>query len=156
MKKLIALMLVCAFITGALTACGGHVDSEYSVSEICSKITESAGISDMILMPEDDLESIYGLDLNTYDEYIFAQGSKAPMAAEYIFIVKTSNPDARAQVKAFMTDHIDSCKTLMEGYVPDQYPYAAEAKVTECGNYIYMIMSSKRAELVKAIGGYIK
>lgn len=96
-----------------------------------------------------DLRNIYGLDSKDLDSYIFYR-PKTNMDAEEILICKTENPQ---EIKEKVDKRIEKQEESFKNYARDKYDLLEDRYYQVEGDYLILVVSEKKDDLVKVIKG---
>ncbi len=148
MKKITALLLVLVTVCG-LCACGGKPESNVSVKDVFAKMKSDVAFpTEMMETDADYIKNQLGLDVNDYEEFIFAAGEDILMA-EKIILVKLKDSKDADTVKTKLEKYAKEQAIVFNGYVPEQGKVAESAVVVAKGKYVYLLMSSQVNALKK-------
>ena len=146
MKKITALLLILAIACG-LCACGSKQSAP--VSEVYAKMIADVQFpTEMLKMDDDFFVNTFGFELGNFEEYVFAKGEDV-LLAENIIIIKVKDGQDVNAIKTKLEKFVTEQTAVFSSYVPEQSKVAEKSVVAVKGNYVYMLMSSKVAELKK-------
>lgn len=117
-----------------------------TLEEIYTQMEENVELSPMLKLEDDYITNYYGVDLETFDEYVFRTAENA-LLAETIIMVKMKDGESSESVVKLLENIIKQKKAELENYLPEQFKIVEKSKVTTNGNYVILIISSKKAEL---------
>lgn len=156
MKKQVVLMIfsLCLLFTAG---CGSKGDSEPvpALEEIYTQMTEQVELPPMIRMEDDYLTDYYGADLSTFEEYIFAAAEDA-LLAEMIVMVKLNDGESSDAVVKLLENIIKQKKSEMDNYFPEQFYIAEQGEVFTNGNYVTLLISAHKDELLEQLPDALK
>ncbi len=117
-----------------------------TLEEIYTQMEENVELSPMLKLEDDYITNYYGVDLATFDEYVFMTAENA-LLAETIIMVKMKDGESSESIVKLLENIIQQKKTELENYLPEQFKIVEKSEVTTNGNYVILIISSKKAEL---------
>ncbi len=155
MKKTMAILAVAVMLM--LTACGnGGNAANVTVSDIYSKIKSDVTFDTAIIEMNDDyFSNQFGFDLSTFEEYLYLK-SEDVMLAENIIIIKVKDGTDTAAVKTKLDKFVTEQTSIFASYAPAQSKIVEGSIVAVKGNLVYLLMSSKAAELKTVIESLTK
>lgn len=134
MKKIyVILTLTLLLITGCGSENASSVDIKGAESALDKKYTE------MVAFTDSELESIYGLDLSIFEEYVIKSSSK--MSGDFYAIIKVNSSDKKA-AKDAMDGLFEVLKKQSNLYSPEAVKVLEERRETSIGDFLIYIASS--------------
>ena len=161
MKKRGLLIIAGCFLSLCLlTGCGKKEDNREAVvtqtlEEIYTQMETNVELPTMVRLEDDYITNYYGADLSTFDEYVFAAAEDA-LLAENIILVKMKDGESNEAVVKLLNNIIKQKKTELESYLPEQYKIVEKSEVITNGDYVVLIISSKKAELLEQLPDALK
>ncbi|MGN0507217.1 MAG: DUF4358 domain-containing protein [Lachnospiraceae bacterium] len=161
MKKRGLLIIAGCFLSLCLlTGCGKKEDNREAVvtqtlEEIYTQMETNVELPTMVRLEDDYITNYYGADLSTFDEYVFAAAEDA-LLAENIILVKMKDGESNEAVVKLLNNIIKQKKTELESYLPEQYKIVEKSEVVTNGDYVVLIISSKKAELLEQLPDALK
>ena len=161
MKKRGLLIIAGCFLSLCLlTGCGKKEDNREAVvtqtlEEIYTQMETNVELPTMVRLEDDYITNYYGADLSTFDEYVFAAAEDA-LLAENIILVKMKDGESNEAVVKLLNNIIKQKKTELESYLPEQYKIVEKSEVITNGDYVALIISSKKAELLEQLPDALK
>ena len=86
---------------------------------------------------------------------MFAAAEDA-LLAENIILVKMKDGERNEAVVKLLNNIIKQKKTELESYLPEQYKIVEKSEVITNGDYVVLIISSKKAELLEQLPDALK
>ena len=86
---------------------------------------------------------------------MFAAAEDA-LLAENIILVKMKDGESNEAVVKLLNNIIKQKKTELESYLPEQYKIVEKSEVITNGDYVVLIISSKKAELLEQLPDALK
>jgi len=161
MKKNIVVFLLCLLLGGCMfVGCGASDNKEQTtvdmtLEQIYTQMTEKVEMPTMVRMDEEYITNYYGIDLNAFDEYVFAAAEDA-LLAENIILVKVKDGQSTEPVVEILEKIIKQKKAELESYLPEQFKIVEKSSVVTKGNYVILIISSKKGELEEQLPEALK
>ena len=161
MKKRGLLIIAGCFLSLCLlTGCGkkennGEAAVTQTLEEIYAQMETNVELPEMVRLEDDYITNYYGADLSTFDEYVFAAAEDA-LLAENIILVKMKDGESNEAVVKLLNNIIKQKKTELESYLPEQYKIVEKSEVITNGDYVALIISSKKAELLEQLPDALK
>ncbi|MDY6016561.1 MAG: hypothetical protein SPI97_03000, partial [Oscillospiraceae bacterium] len=75
MKRVISVFLAAAVCLCLLASCTGK-EVKKPLSEIYASVSASDGMPEMSVMPDSLIETLFGVDLSQFEEYVFAEAAE--------------------------------------------------------------------------------
>lgn len=142
MKKSIALMLILCLLAVAAVGCGNSASSTsnkaYNMTDIISKIEETAPVAMAGDVDDTYVQSVLGLSTDDYEEYA-GKYSMANVNVDTLLIVK-AKPGKTDTVKAALEKQRDNLAAMNEMYLQDQYEKAKNGLVIVKGDYVALVI----------------
>lgn len=154
MKRAFLCLLGALFI---LSGCGNSEKAEkelLSAEAIFAEIESEVGVTEYNVLNASYIENYYGIDMETLDEYYcIAPKNLSDVDTVLIFKVREgqSAETLKKAVEAVRTQKLDE----MRDYMPQQYKVMEKSKVVVDGNYVYLVISEKAAEIESIIEKHI-
>lgn len=152
MKKSIVVFIAGLLLCGCIfIGCGAGGNKEQAtvdkaLEEIYTQMIDKVEMPLMVRMDEDYITNYYGIDLTVFDEYVFAAAEDA-LLAENIILVKVKEGQSTDPVVEILEKIIKQKKVELENYLPEQFKIVEKSSVVTKGNYVILIISSKKSEL---------
>lgn len=145
---IVGLLLSFCLFAGCGDKSGDEKKTEVTqtLEEIYTQMEENVELSPMLKLEDDYITNYYGVDLSTFDEYVFMTAENA-LLAETIIMVKMKEGESSEAVVKLLENIIKQKKAELENYLPEQFKIVEKSEVTTNGNYVILIISSKKAEL---------
>ena len=154
MKRVISIVLAAILMVGVLSACGAKKDVDFKtvMSDINSKYSLS-GLK--TLESTDDLNRYYAI--NTADIKQFA-AELSTAASQYteIVLVEANDQTAADNVKKQLEAHLAGQLSNAKSYDADQVAMIESCSVKQTGNFVYLVVSDKFAEITGEIEAALK
>lgn len=148
-KRHLFLFLSLLFCLLLLPGCGNSKTQETeieSLSALYEQMIAGVELPSMIQMEEDYITNYYGIDLSTFEEYVFAAAEDA-LLAENIILLKLKDGEDNSSIVALLETMIKQKKFELESYLPEQYKIVEKSSVATSGNYVVLIISSQKEAL---------
>jgi len=150
MKKF-ALLLITLLGLFAVTGCGNSsadtpAPVTQSLEEIYTQMLENVDMPVMVRMEDDYIINYYGVDLSSFEEYVFATAENA-LLAENIILVKMKEGQSNESIVKLLENIIQQKKNELESYLPEQFKIVEKSSVEIRDNYVILLISSKKSEL---------
>ena len=134
-----------------LCSCGGKSNSDVTASELLKAAEESgASFDEMESVTKDDIKYYYELEEGWYDDFA-AEISGNQAYADEIVVVKASSSENVKKVSDALKSRIESRKTTLQSYAPEEYDKLCKSSVETKGNYVYLVVNSDIKTAQKAL-----
>ncbi len=124
-------------------------DGEKTVAAFWDELKNDHGFEfpDAMSLSDQELSDMYGIDAALVEEYV-AEIPLMNVQATEIFIAKVKDGEMDA-VKAGIQSRLDSLDELWSRYLPDQYELVQNHQLVEEGNFIFLAIHEKAAEMAE-------
>lgn len=109
----------------------------------------------MIHMEDAYLTDYYGVDLQAFEEYVFAAAEDA-LLAEMIVMVKLNEGESSDAIVKLLENIIKQKKSEMDNYFPEQFYIAEKGEVFVNGSYVTLLISAHKEELLEQLPDALK
>ena len=152
MKKLLALLLAFACVFGV--SCVKVKQLNCTVDELFDKICKANAEGEMYAYSADRIAEI-GIAPDLYESGRFMVPEETA-GVETVAFFKAKSDGSAKTIKAALEAFVKATQVDQKDYNADNYKVALEAVVVECDNYVYLVMSSAKAAILKVIDENLK
>ena len=121
-----------------------------TVSEIYQDIVDHVELVSPVEMDGETISSYYGIEPETLEDYIFVVSEDAT-SAETVVIMKVKDTEKIEDIKSALELVIDEKRAEMENYLPEQFQIVDESAVESKDDYVWLVISEKRADILARI-----
>ena len=148
MRKIICAGLLLLTIL-LLPGCGENASEvkAYDFSKIYPAMTEINDMPDMLLLPADKAELLYGIDPDICIQEFLAICQDS-LRADEIWLIEAVDNNSAGRIEEYAKMHIDQKSKELKNYLPDQYNVMQKAKLIRNGNYVILLISPAVDELM--------
>jgi len=151
MGKFLKTILAVIMSGMVLCSCGGKTSPNLTASELLKAAAESgAAFEEMESVTKDDIKYYYEIEEGWYDEFA-AEISGNPAFADEIVVVKASSSENVKKVSDALKSRVESRKTTLQSYAPDEYNKLTKSSVETKGNYVYLVVNGDIKTAQKAL-----
>lgn len=125
---------------------------DVDVNAVAEKLIETGVFTDLINVPENDLEEVYGLDVSKIKQYVYRCTLNPYSDLSEIAIFEAADADYVDALRKFLENHINTNKTTAQGYSdPAQYQMIEPTEVKVVGNFVYAVVGQNYNDLMKIL-----
>ena len=151
MKRVISVFLAAAVCLCLLASCTGK-EAKKPLSEIYASVSASDGMPEMSVMPYSLIETLFGVDLSQFEEYVFAEAAEPDINADAIILIRLKDGADKAGVIASLGTYLESVKSNTQSYSPENYAKTAQSEVSEASDgTIYLIITENYSSAVSKL-----
>lgn len=164
-KKFLLFATTLLFALCLITGCGEKNTKESNteesnivdktLEEIYTQMIENVELPTMIRLEDDYITNYYGLELSTFEEYVFAVAEDA-LLAENIILIKMKDGESNEAVANLLENIVEQKKSEFESYLPEQFKIVEKSEVVINENYIVLIISSQKDMLEEQLPTALK
>ena len=154
--KIMALVMALICAVSVFASCGETKKSELkiTVSELYTKLEAKCGCAEGMInylpnVPDSVLDAT-GIEASLYSDGIYAVAGDFVSAETVAFFVATSEENAKTIATRLENKKAEIVSTN-KNYNADNYAIANDGVVVTDGVYVYMVISSKKTEIVNTI-----
>lgn len=139
------------------TISGGEqtTKEEKALTEVYDEIAENVELPKMVVLNDNYIANYFGIELSGLEEYIFTNAEEV-IYADTIIIMKAKADTDKEVLQEALETMIEHKKSELENYLPDQFKIVEKSKVQVSGDYIYLVISEKEADIKAIIEKYVK
>ncbi len=145
--QIVGLFLLLALL---LCACGQNEDKTWNVEELYRKMTDTANLPEMILVPSDKSVYLYGIAEEDCVQELIAISSDS-MLADEIWLLEATDENTADKLESLARQRAEQKAAELKNYAPEQYQVVQDAKMIRQGKMIALIITPEAAELTKLI-----
>ena len=139
MKKMIALLLICALVL-SLAACGGKTEEPKNVDLKALYASLEGQLPQMLVLDGDLLTNFLGINASDYPQVIAAICAEG-LRVDEVWLVETSGEDSMAVAKTLAENRLKARAEETVSYNPEQYAIVEKAELFTMGNYLILLVS---------------
>lgn len=128
---------------------------EVPLSDIYAEIEAAVELPKMVILNDNYIANYFGIDLDTLDEYVFANAEEV-IYADTVIMMKAKADTDKESLKEALNTMVEHKKTELENYLPEQFKIVEKSAVQMKGDYVYLVISEKEADIEAVIAEYIK
>lgn len=174
MNRAYAKMAVVIAMTGLMLAGCGSQDSSQAtdvasqtttteaateavkpLADIYAEIEEKVELPKMVVLNDNYIANYFGIDLESLDEYVFSNAEEV-IYADTVIMMKAKAETDKEVLKEALDTMISHKKAELENYLPEQFKIVEKSGVQVKGEYVYLVISEKAADIESVIEQYIK
>lgn len=174
MNRAYAKMAVVIAMTGLMLAGCGSKDSSQAtdapsqmttmetateavkpLADIYAEIEEKVELPKMVVLNDNYIANYFGIDLESLDEYVFTNAEEV-IYADTVIMMKAKAETDKEVLKEALNTMISHKKAELENYLPEQFKIVEKSEVQVKGEYVYLVISEKAADIESVIEQYIK
>ncbi len=125
-----------------------------SLSDIYAEIEEKAELPKMVVLNDNYIANYFGIDLAALEEYVFANAEEV-IYADTVIIMKAKPETDKEVLKDALNTLIEHKKAELENYLPEQFKIVEKSEVQISGDYVYLVISEKAADIKAVLEQYI-
>lgn len=137
------------------TTVAEETTSEKPLADIYTEIEETAELPKMVVLNDNYIANYFGIDLETLDEYVFTNAEEV-IYADTVIMMKAKPGTDKETLKEALDTMITHKKAELENYLPEQFKIVEKAEIQVKGDYVYLVISEKSADIEAVIAQYIK
>ena len=170
MKRLLALLMAVMMLAAVFAACGeekkedsgsGNANSQdaaasVDLSEILNTVNDTYNISESTVKGlkkvegADALDRYYMISADTVKQFAAERSSSSDNFTEIVLIEVKDASDVD-QVVTKLNSRLDSQRNTAKSYSPESSEMLEGCEVKTNGNFVYMVIDEKQADIVKTI-----
>ena len=132
----------------------GEVQELQSLQQIYEEITASVELCSPMLITDEILLNYYNINAEDLDEYVFEMSEDAT-SAEMVVMMKILDSAKMEEVKTNLETELSYKKYELEDYLPEEYEIVNSAVVKTDGEYLWLVVSHKEAQISEIIEKYL-
>lgn len=149
-RKSLKIAILAAACAAVLCSCGGNSDKATANELILAAKNCGAEFQEMEKVETSDIKYYYNLDESWYSDFAAVVSGNQAFADE-IVVIKASSSSNVDNIKNALEERIQSRKTTLESYAPDEYQKLCNSSVKTKGDYVYLVVGDDINEAEKAI-----
>ncbi|MBC8590918.1 DUF4358 domain-containing protein [Wansuia hejianensis] len=146
-RGIIMLVIIIFIITGCSSK--NTIDSNISFKDLETKIKGIANMSNMNVGDMESLESLYGINKDEIEDFIFYT-STTNIKADEIVVLKVKDSSKIDEIKAKISKRIDEQTMKFQDYLPEEY-YLIEKHILKSKNDCILFVILEEAENVEKV-----
>nr|WP_316623528.1 DUF4358 domain-containing protein [uncultured Ruminococcus sp.] len=156
MKRIIALVLAALMMAAVFTACGGGSAKNVDLKSVLETVNSQFGLEGLKSL--DDAKSLNRYYTIGEDEVKQFAGELSTAASQYteVVMVEGNDADAATKIAAALQAHLDSQLSTAKSYDADQVAMIEGCSVKQAGNYVWLVISDKAADINGVIEAALK
>ena len=144
-KSIFAVLLILTLLLPGCAEKEAEVKS-YDFSKVYPAMTEINDLPEMLLLPADKAELLYGIDPEICRQEFLAICQDS-LRADEIWLIEAVDNNSAGRIEEFAKMHIEQKSKELKNYLPDQYNVMQKAKLIRNGNYVILLISPAVNEL---------
>lgn len=142
--------------TSAATAAVEQETAESkSLADIYAEIEENTELPKMVILNDNYIANYFGIDLAALEEYVFANAEEV-IYADTVIMMKAKPETDKEVLKEALNTMIEHKKAELENYLPEQFKIVEKSEIQVSGDYVYLVISEKSADIKAVIEQYIQ
>lgn len=126
-----------------------------ALTDIYSEIEEAVELPKMVVLNDNYIANYFGIDLDTLEEYVFTNAEEV-IYADTVILMKAKADTDKEGLKEALSSMVEHKKAELENYLPEQFKIVEKSEIQIKGNYVYLVISDKAADIETVIAQYIK
>ena len=136
-RTLLPVLLLLALL---LSACGGKSAASADLQAVYDEISGSLALPEMLLLPEQRIETYYGFDPAACKQLLVAV-SDSGLRVDEIWLIEGADEKTAETILAAARSRIEQVCAETENYLPDQYAVAKGGEALRIGNSVGLFLS---------------
>ncbi len=153
MKKTLAFILCAVICISGFTAC--TKSEALPLADIYESLLSVPNMPEMAVMPDELIETLFGLDVTKFEEYVFAEAADPSVNADSIIMLKLKSADDLSSVCEALDAYLMSTSENTKSYSPVNYEKTTNSAVSVSGNYVYLVITTEYFDAVQIISDAI-
>lgn len=154
MKRIICVVLVVLMMAAALTACGGS--KSVDLKTVMTGVNTAFGLNDLkTLENAEDLNRYYQINTEDVKSFAAEHSTNASVYTEVI-LIEAKDATAAGNIKTQLDAHLATQLGDAKSYHADQVAVLEACSTQQVGNYVFLVISDKFADIVSNIQGALK
>lgn len=150
MKRIISIVLVAILMMAALSACGGGA-KDVNLSTVIETVNSQFGYTDLkVLEDTDALNRYYQISADDVKQFAAELSTTASQYTEVV-LVEAVDADAAGRVKTQLDAHLGTQLNTAKSYDAEQVAMIEACSTKQVGNFVYLVVSDKFAEVTGVI-----
>lgn len=142
-------------VTAVTTTIAETTVKEVPLSDMYAEIESAVELPKMVILNDNYIANYFGIDLDTLEEYVFTNAEEV-IYADTVIMMKAKSGTDKEVLKEALDTMIDHKKAELENYLPEQFKIVEKSTVQIKGDYVYLVISEKAADIEAVIAQYIK
>ncbi len=155
MKKTISLILCAVILCVSFAACGKETQAP-PLNELYAQLEQVANMPPLYVMGESFIETMFGFDISTFEEYVFAEAEDASVYADAVILVKLADGADVNAVCETLEVYLNGVRENTKSYSPENYAKAEQSSVCVSGDYVYLVITEQYDEAMQIIANALK
>ncbi len=153
MKRIVSFALALIMMMAALTACGGG--KAVDTKAVMETVNTQFGYTDLKVLEDTDALNRY-FQINPEDVKSFA-AELSTTASQYttVVLVEAVDADAAGRVKSALDAYLATQLNTAKSYDAEQVAMIEACSAKQAGNFVYLVVSDKFADIAGVIDGAI-
>ncbi len=146
MKRILAIIVAAVLTLTVLTACGGA--KNVNLNDLMKKINDTYGLSGLTTVEDsDNLNRYYRTPKEDVKQFAAEFTKAASDGYTEVVIVEANDADAAGRVKTQLETRLRSQLSDAKSYNAGQVSMIEACSVKEKGNFVWLVISDKQADI---------
>ncbi|WP_405341841.1 DUF4358 domain-containing protein [Ruminococcus sp.] len=146
MKRIFAIIVAAVLTLTVLTACGGA--KNVNLNDLMKKINDTYGLSGLTTVEDsDNLNRYYRTPKEDVKQFAAEFTKAASDGYTEVVIVEANDADAAGRVKTQLETRLRSQLSDAKSYNAEQVSMIEACSVKEKGNFVWLVISDKQADI---------
>lgn len=146
MKRILTIVVAAVLVLATLTACGGTKNVD--LNELMKKINDTYGLTGLTAVEDaDNLNRYYRTPKEDVKQFAAEFTKAASDGYTEVVLIEALDADAAGRVKAQLEARRNSQLSDAKSYNAEQVSMIEACSVKEKGNFVWLVISDKQADI---------
>ena len=153
MKRILAIILAAVMMTAVLCACGAK---EVDLNDVMTSVNAQLSADGLKTIEDTDgLNRYYMIGADDVKQFAAELSTTAKQYTEVI-LIEAKDANAASNIMTQLNAHLSTQLNTAKSYDADQVAMIESCSVKQNGNYVYLVVSDKAAEINGVIEAALK
>lgn len=124
------------------------------LSEVYAEIEKAVELPKMVVLNDNYIANYFSIEPDSLEEYVFTNAEEV-IYADTVILMRAKADTDKETLKEALNKMVEHKKAELENYLPEQFKIVEKSAVQEKGDYVYLVISEKSAEIEAVIEKYI-
>ena len=154
MKRILTILTAALLILAICTACGSKKSTD--LKALLDEINTAYGFSDMKTVEDtDSLNRYYQVEADSVKQFA-AELPASSKDFNEIILIEAVDENAAAQIKTQLDNRLRSQLSNAKSYNAEQVSMIESCETKQNGNYVYLVIGDKHAEIENTVAEALK
>lgn len=141
MKKLITILMILCLFASLMSFASAEEETENPKSLLDIVLLRIEDAKDLVVMTEDDLYDIIGIDPAECEDFVYLAAADALSGRELIVVI-AKDEEAADMAEEMLNSYLESRLRETRNYLPDAYQALSVAKVVRSGMCVILSVAA--------------